>query len=107
MINHPKPNAITQIIRGLMILMFCHGIAALLIFVLGYTIGPMVGLYGFAVIWLFGYAGFLFWQLLYVIPLILRFKRRRKFGMMKGVIMGATVTALLNGVCYLVFFVGL
>ncbi|MEQ9235604.1 MAG: hypothetical protein RIG66_16145 [Coleofasciculus sp. E2-BRE-01] len=40
--------------------------------------------------------GFLFWQLLYVIPLIIWLKHRRKMGMMKGVIIGAVLTALLN-----------
>ena len=44
--------------------------------------------------------GFLFWLLLYVIPLVLRFRRRRKFGLMKGVIIGATLTALVNGACF-------
>jgi hypothetical protein len=105
MTNSPEQNEISQIISGFMLLMLFHGIAAFLIFVLGFVIGMMVGNYTFAVIWVVGYLGFLFWQLLYAIPMILRFKRRRKFGMMKGVIIGATVTALLNGACYLAFFV--
>ncbi len=45
--------------------------------------------------------GFLFWQLLYVIPLTIWLKRWGKVGMMKGVIMGAVLTALVNGACYL------
>lgn len=45
--------------------------------------------------------GFLFWQLLYVIPLTIWLKRRGKVGMMKGVITGAVLTALVNGACYL------
>ncbi|OLP15846.1 hypothetical protein BST81_24320 [Leptolyngbya sp. 'hensonii'] len=35
-------------------------------------------------------------QLLYVIPLILWLQRRQHWGMMKGVIAGATITAFLN-----------
>jgi hypothetical protein len=50
-----------------------------------------------------GIIGFLFWQLLYVIPLIIWCRRRRKFGMMKGVIIGAVITALVNGACFVAF----
>ncbi len=45
--------------------------------------------------------GFLFWQLLYVLPLTIWLKRRGKIGMMKGGSIGAVITALLNGACYL------
>jgi hypothetical protein len=55
-------------------------------------------------VWIIGAIGFFFWQLLYVIPLIIWLKRRRKMGMMKGVIIGAVLTALLNGSCYLLWF---
>ncbi|HEY9671807.1 MAG TPA: hypothetical protein V6D11_10205 [Waterburya sp.] len=40
-------------------------------------------------------------QLLYVVPLILLFKRQQKWGMMKGMIIGAVLTALLNAVVFL------
>lgn len=40
-------------------------------------------------------------QLLYVIPLILLFKRQQKWGMMKGMIIGAVLTALLNAVIFI------
>lgn len=40
-------------------------------------------------------------QLVYVIPVIFWAKRRQKFALMKGVIIGAVITALLNGGCWL------
>lgn len=43
-------------------------------------------------------------QLVYVIPVSLWLKRTGKFGLMKGVIIGAVITALLNGGCWLVIY---
>ncbi len=40
-------------------------------------------------------------QLLYVVPLILLFKRQQKWGMMKGMIIGAVMTAFLNAVVFI------
>jgi hypothetical protein len=40
-------------------------------------------------------------QLIYVIPAIFILRRRRNFTLVKGVIIGAVVTALLNGGCWL------
>lgn len=42
-------------------------------------------------------------QLIYVIPTVVILKRDRQYGLMKGVIIGAVLTALLNGGCYLWF----
>ncbi|MGG6268819.1 hypothetical protein ACQ4M3_32535 [Leptolyngbya sp. AN03gr2] len=42
-------------------------------------------------------------QLLYVIPTIIILNRDRQYALMKGVIIGAIITALLNGVCYIWF----
>lgn len=39
-------------------------------------------------------------QLFYAIPLGLKFKRQRRFNAMKGVIIGAVITVLLNGGCF-------
>ena len=39
-------------------------------------------------------------QLLYVVPLILIFKRQQKLEWMKGIIIGGIVTALLNAVFF-------
>jgi uncharacterized BrkB/YihY/UPF0761 family membrane protein len=40
-------------------------------------------------------------QALYVIPLCLYLAKRRRYMLMKGVIIGACITALLNGACYI------
>lgn len=103
MTNNSGQNEIIEIFKGFMTLMLCHGGLALFVFVFGLIFSSN---YAFITIWITGYIGFLFWQLLYAIPLILRFKRQRRFGKMKGVIIGATITALLNGACFLAFFVG-
>ncbi|MFH7027546.1 MAG: hypothetical protein ACHBN1_19630 [Heteroscytonema crispum UTEX LB 1556] len=42
-------------------------------------------------------------QLLYVIPLVVILIRQRKWGLMKGVIIGTVITALLNGGCWIFF----
>jgi len=41
------------------------------------------------------------WQLLYVIPLCMFLKRRRKAEAIRGVILGAVITFLLNSTCWL------
>ncbi len=41
-------------------------------------------------------------QLIYVIPVIVWLRRRRQFAFMKGVIIGAVLTALANGGCFLI-----
>ncbi len=68
-----------------------------MILILGSILGSSISLG----MWVLGAMGFLFWQLLYVIPLTIWLKRRGKVGMMKGVIMGSVLTALVNGACYL------
>lgn len=41
-------------------------------------------------------------QLIYVVPIALWLSRRRQFALMKGVIIGAVLTALANGGCFLI-----
>lgn len=67
--------------------------------------------------WTLGYLGVevaalvLFWavlaigvaQLIYIIPAIVLLIRQRKWGLMKGVIIGAVLTVLLNGAFWLLF----
>jgi hypothetical protein len=40
-------------------------------------------------------------QVVYILPYALKLKREGQFGMMKGVIIGAVIVALLNGACWL------
>jgi hypothetical protein len=41
-------------------------------------------------------------QLIYVIPLVFYLKWKRRYNLMKGIIIGACLTALINGSCWLV-----
>ena len=41
-------------------------------------------------------------QLLYVVPLCIWLKRKNRTSMMKGAIVGAVITALLNGGCWII-----
>ncbi|OCR01147.1 hypothetical protein BCD67_17410 [Oscillatoriales cyanobacterium USR001] len=43
-------------------------------------------------------------QLLYVIPIVISLKRKEKWGEMKGLIIGAVITFLLSGGCWLILF---
>ncbi|MGG6265507.1 hypothetical protein ACQ4M3_05820 [Leptolyngbya sp. AN03gr2] len=105
MTRDSNSNDFAEILKGFGLLMLFHILAAIIIFVLGFIVGPLLGDYNFFTFWIFGIAGFLFWQLLYVIPILLQLKRRRKIGMMKGVIVGAAFTALLNSVGFLLLMV--
>ncbi len=47
-------------------------------------------------------AGISITQIIYIIPTIIWLNRRGQFALKKGVIIGAVITALLNGGCYLI-----
>lgn len=96
-----QQNEISGIINGIFILLGMHILAGIVIFVLGYIIGTLLGGYTVLAVWIYGSYGFFLLQLLYVIPVVLRFKRQGKIAQMKGVIIGAVITALLNGACFL------
>jgi Na+/proline symporter len=94
-------NEILGIFLGILLLLGMHIIAIIAIFFLGFIIEKIYGGYSVISVWIVGSYGFLFWQLLYVIPVCLMLKRQQRPGMMKGVIIGAVITALLNGTCSL------
>lgn len=104
--NDPTPpNEILEIVKGMALLLGCHIVAGTLIFLLGLLIASVgVGGYAFAIPWAIGAAGFLFWQLLYVIPLVITLRRRGHIAMSKGVIIAAVLTALVNGACFVSMF---
>jgi hypothetical protein len=47
--------------------------------------------------------GICLYQLLYVLPAIIWLKRQQRWGLMKGIIIGAVITALLSGPCFVSF----
>jgi len=97
-------NEIISIVYGILLLLGMHFLAAIVIFVVGLLVFYLTySPYIYFEIWIGGAAGFFLLQLLYVIPLILWLRRRQYLGMMKGVIIGAVITALLNGSCFLLY----
>jgi hypothetical protein len=100
--NGQSTHEVLEVFKGFLLVFALHMVAGFFIFfVLGHIIGSLLGGYRFILIWFIGAMGFFFWQLIYVIPLAVWLKRRGKTGMMKGVIIGAVLTALVNGACYL------
>ncbi len=95
-------NEIIGIVYGILLLMGMHFLAAIIICGVGLIVFAIThSPYIYLGIWIGGAAGFFLLQLLYVIPLSLWLRRRQYLGMMKGVIIGAVITALLNGGCFL------
>lgn len=95
-------NEILQTILGILLLLGCHVIAIIIIFAIGYILeASRPGSYAGIQFWIIAGIGFLFWQLLYVIPLCIVLRRQQRIAMRNGVVIGAAITALLNGGCFL------
>lgn len=84
-----------DMIKGSLLLLGLHAIAAIIIFILGLVALIFPG-YTFIQVWYAGAKGLLFWQLLYVIPLVRWLNHRHESGMVSGVVLCAGVTALVN-----------
>lgn len=91
----PK-SGVLRVLGGMLLLGVCHVIAVGGLVILSYLLEAVPGM---STIILVGVIGFFFWQLIYVIPLTLWLRRKREHGLMKGVIIGAVITALLCGTC--------
>jgi phosphotransferase system glucose/maltose/N-acetylglucosamine-specific IIC component len=106
-------NEFSQLIRGILLVFIMHIaaiiIGAILLNILSSIISPLLSghvkelfdkvisaLVGILLASLF-FIGFA--QLVYVIPVCIWLKRRQKRELMKGVIIGAVITPLLNGGC--------
>jgi len=99
------------ILAGIFLLIGLHIAAVILgtivMFIYIYLVGNVGkdNYLGLLLIWsFFGCLGIV--QLIYVIPAIFMLRRRRSFTLVKGVIIGAVVTALLNGSCWLIVYSG-
>jgi hypothetical protein len=90
-----------EIFKGALLVLGLHSLAGLLIFGLGFAVNAVFSGYAILLVWVVGAGGFLFWQLLYVLPLTRWLQRRGKHGMVKGAISVAVLTALVNGTCFL------
>lgn len=95
-------NEFWEIVSGVLFLLGLHIAAIAILAVLAYI---FLGLNAMlAQIFFFAIFGIGLFQLLYAIPLAIWLNRKRQSGRMKGVIICAVVTALLNGGCYLWLF---
>jgi len=98
-------NEIMGIVPGIFLLMGLH-LAAL---ILGSILGPIlisIGGIGYYIASFLGFGifGIGIAQLIYVVPAIIVLRRRREFALLKGLIIGAIITALLNGGCWLLIY---
>lgn len=106
-------NEAWKIIGGILLLIGMHTAFWLLYLLISLLIILLVGFQSFVTIIIINYIttiffyGFIFIgliQLIYVIPIVFWLKRRQRWGLMKGIIIGAILTALLNGGCFLWWF---
>lgn len=85
---------INNIILGIFLLLGMHSAAFIILKILASVIFRFNTTLATYIILPFFYLGVL--QLVYVIPAVIWLKRKKQFGRMKGVIIGAAITALLN-----------
>ncbi len=97
-----KISEIKKIIYGLLILLFSHLASLLVIFIIGALAGSNYNLSLSILV----YPIYLFpiWQLVYVVPLCLLLKNKKKTSIMKGVIIGAILTFLVYLGCLFLLF---
>jgi uncharacterized protein YacL len=101
-LNMSKKSEAKNIIAGFFLLILFHIAAA--VFILGIaTLTQSIYNLSLSII-VYGIYGFSLWQLIYVIPLCLWLKNKGKIAVMKGVIIAATLTFLINGGCFLLVF---
>lgn len=97
-----RPNHKLDVLAGMILLVLCHVIAVAIGYVL-YILGIKFSLFsGLVPVLLFELFSIGLTQVIYVVPLCMWLRRRRQLDMMKGVIIAATITVLLNGSCFLV-----
>ena len=105
-------NETNEIVIGVLLLIGMHFAAFWLLYLLiilisrfNSSVPTPIGTYlttGYRFFILLGSPGLT--QLIYVIPIVFWLKRRQRWGLIKGVIIGAILTALLNGGCFLWLF---
>ena len=98
-----RRNEIIGIVLGILLLMGLHLAASILGIIVGSISSGGIGSYtaNFLTVWFIGIG---IAQLIYVVPAIIVLRRRRHFAVLKGLIIGATITALLNGGCWLLIY---
>jgi hypothetical protein len=98
-------NETKGIVSGIFLLMGLHLAALILRSILGPIFISIGGIgYYIASFYSLGIFGIGIAQLIYVVPAIIVLRRRREFAVLKGLIIGAIITALLNGGCWLLIY---
>ncbi len=95
-------NEFGSIIAGVFLVFGLH-LAAIIICSILEAIFTSFQIHIFDVVFGIGLLGIGISQLIYIIPTIFYLKRKDQIALMKGVIIGAVITALLNGGCWLLF----
>lgn len=96
---------ISAILSGIFLVLGMHFIALVLLGVFAgilYQVPYGIGNF-FVFLWFYAVVGISIFQLLYVVPVVILLRRRQNWGLMKGVIIGAVLTVLLNGSCWVNF----
>ena len=96
-------NEVMGIVSGIFLLMGLHLAAIILGIIISSIFIGGIGSYIASFLGL-GFFGIGIAQLIYVVPAIIVLRRRREFGVVKGLIIGAIITALLNGGCWLFIY---
>jgi hypothetical protein len=94
------------ILLGFLMLMGLHLLGLGVVHLLGMALQASEGGYAYLGVLIIALPSLFLWQLLYVIPSLFYFRQRGNPGIVKGLIAGAVLTALLNGGCSIVFFLG-
>ena len=93
-------NEFYKIIQGIVLVILLHG----LVFISGaivVSIASYLQIYFILTALTIAGLGIGVSQLIYIVPVIIKLNRQRQWGLMKGVIIGAVITVLLNGGCWL------
>jgi hypothetical protein len=94
----------SHIIGGIFLVLGMHIVATAILAILAYIefiIAFKYKIRFFQLIVIVYFFGIGITQIVYIIPVLWRLKRQEKFALMKGVIVGAIFTALLNGGCWI------
>ncbi len=96
----PERNRFVDFAIGVMLTFGMHLLAGFLLSLIA-SIASALQMYNIVAIPLFFLLGIGIAQLVYIIPVAILLARKREWEKMKGVILGAVITALLNGGCWL------
>lgn len=87
-------NEFSRIIPGIILLLGLHIVVVVSLGILAYIVRKFNTILAADIILSLFYIGLL--QLIYVIPVVILLKRKKREGKMKGVVIGAIITAFLN-----------